>query len=182
MISDKYCSDASFFGTNGLSSTSTTLDVEEPYLLITVNNEHAFQWFKITQLLLEHITVELLMKKIDDFFDINVSDQILNDRFGLINTTSDLRRSLSSSRPVIHVTTWEEEFRTCPNPIGQIITVKLTREHKDEKFGFTNVLSNDRERLIVSEIIPGSLVSGRDIELGDSIIRVNGKTAISEMS
>lgn len=103
------------FDETGISFASTVVEV--PYLVLVLDNRRDFEWFKITESLIEAITIELFKQKVNEFFQISIHDQILTDKFGLIASSSDLRRTLACMRPVIHVSSWQEDHRRGTSPI-----------------------------------------------------------------
>jgi hypothetical protein len=166
------------------ADTSCASTVEPPTTSLRLLFEGLeFEWFQVTPQLIADISLEIFQRKLANHFEVSEDELIVQDHFGLIKSTVDLRRSLMSTNPRIAITRWLEEPRipTAPTDPPKSFCVRLSKRSRLEKFGFGIVDSMDDSRLIVSEKLPHSALADKDIEIGDEIVGVNGQTSISAM-
>jgi hypothetical protein len=149
--------------------------VGQQKLIISVNDE-SFEWFEICPRLLRDITIEIFQSQIFKFFSILPRNQILRDRDGLIVSDADLRRSLRVSEPFVEVSdiSIEELARLIPYPSIRRVRVTMFKSERTKRLGFSNVISADLSRLIISDIREPIALKGADIHVGDAIMSVNG--------
>lgn len=167
-----------------------SLDFEKPArriagsqkLLLTVNRK-SFEWFDICPGLLRDITLEIFQSQISEFFCILPRNQLLRDRDGLILSTADLRRSLRVSEPCVEVSdiSVQEVARTIPHPLIRRVKVRMTKSERTKRLGFSNTISSDLSRLIISEIRDPSALLEANVHVGDAIVSVNNLCDVFEM-
>lgn len=157
------------------SDKARRLKVGQQKLILTVNEKN-FEWFDICPRLLRDISIEIFQFQIFKFFSILPRNQILRDRDGLIVSDADLRRSLRVPEPFVDVSdiSIEEISRSIPNPSIRLVRVILSKSERTKRLGFSNVISADLSRLIISNIREPSDLKGADIQEGDAIVSVNG--------
>jgi len=92
------------YDNTGLSEESTRLsDTPGSRLIVSTESDgKLFEWFEITDSLIEVITLDMFLDKVGKFFCTS-SSVMVHDIDGPINTTADLRRSLRSLAPFITV-------------------------------------------------------------------------------
>ena len=83
-------------------STRLTNTPSSRLIVSTELDGKLYEWFEITDSLIEVITYDLFMCKVGEFFSIS-APLIIQDIDGPICTTADLRRSLRSLAPFITV-------------------------------------------------------------------------------
>lgn len=146
-------------------------------LIVSIDSRE-YEWFWITPELIEEITFDIFMTAVESFFAIPVHQQVLSDLDSLILTTTDLRRVLRTANPEITITSFcmhEESPREVPVPIRQLIKIE-----RNKSLGFTTVISPDRSRLFIADILPESDL--KDIvRVGDTITRVNEQRDVWDM-
>ena len=92
--------------TTGESSDESTRLTDTPGSRLIVSTDFdgkLYEWFEVTDSLIEVITVDLFLEKVNDFFGLSHALVNVYDIDGPIVSTSDLRRSLRSLAPFITV-------------------------------------------------------------------------------
>lgn len=164
------------------TSCASTIEPPTGYLRL-IFEDREFEWFQITPQLIADITFELFIEKLCAYFELLADELIIQDQFGIVVNTVDLRRCLMVLTPRLRISRWREQPRlpTAPITVPAKFCVRVTKQSHADKVGFAIVDSVDESRLVISEIKPDSVLANRDIDVGDEIVSVNGHTSISRM-
>ena len=110
--------------TTGESSDESTRLTDTPGSRLIVSTDFdgkLYEWFEVTDSLIEVITVDLFLTKLCEFFGLSHAVFNVYDIDGPIKTTSDLRRSLRSLAPFITVRSSvdvSDRIRYPPTPLA----------------------------------------------------------------
>jgi hypothetical protein len=192
IITDSLC------GSSTRDETTDELDHSPPkphseqhtYLTVLLDDESIYEWFVVTDSLLNSITLDQLRAKVDKYFGIPNCD--LADIDGPLVSTSDLRRCLRSACPTIRIREGsrdDEVSETSPcstirNSTADLLTrsanvpfrIVLRKRNQTEYFGFSNVPSRDNKALVITHVHPEGLLARMNsrIQVGDLIVSING--------
>jgi hypothetical protein len=170
--------------------------LETEQRLIVIVNGISYSWFSVNPSTIDHLTLKLFQDKVESFFGIDVSSQIICDRDGIIQTTDDLRRSLRCWNPSVRILqeppyTIMDSTIDCspvrprspephPSPSTRVL---LYKRKSDDIYGFSNVVDCSGAGLVISRIEPSGLLGENApwVQVGDLVQSVNEYTDVLEM-